>query len=170
MNLIDVSAVATLLFALGAGAGALVQRVMVPIVAPGLRTFAPSVRTRWLVALLATPSAFSILALLVPFGPCLRNLLLGLPDGCRGHGGPQFFFCLRTPMGNVPVAWALAAALLILATRRLTVGLGTVIRAERALAMLRSVGRWDGSRGAWLVPGALAMVAGFPRARVYLGE
>ena len=170
MNTVNLFAVLLVLFALGALIGSFALRVLEPVLVPRIRGFAPAVRVRWLNALMALPLASGVIGVAVAFGPCLHNLALGLADGCHDHGGPEFFFCLRTPTHDVPLAWLLAAALLLAVARRAWRASRSLVRTHRALALLKRVSRWDGARGLWVVPGRLAMVAGFPEADIFLGE
>lgn len=152
-----------------ASACVLLRAALGRIIGP-MRRFAPAARVRWALGLLAAPAGFGALAALVAFGPCLHTLVLGMPDACQSHGGPDFFFCLRMPMHNTPVAWAIGLVAGAWVTSRLVVGAQALVRTRSALDHLRRLGTFDAKRGFWLVPGDIAIVAGFPRAQVYVGE
>ncbi|MCL2725566.1 MAG: M56 family metallopeptidase [Polyangiaceae bacterium] len=170
MSTVSLWSVIVLLFAAGSMAGAIVVTSLETMLRRSLRSFAPAARVRWLTTLVAMPYATGLLAVVVAFGPCLHHLAFGLEDGCLAHGRPNFFFCLRTPMHDVPMAWAAAGLLLAFALGRAVASTVRLVRAHRACCMLRRVGRWDASRSVWLVPGSVAMVAGLPSPHIFLGE
>ena len=134
-----------------------------------IRRFHPSVRVWWLVATISFPSVGALLVALVGFGPCLRTLLIGSPDGCQSHGGPDFFFCLRRSMHDVPAAWLVAGAFAMFVGRRLVAVVRALLQTRVVLGQLRRLGRYDQERNAWLVPGRIAVVAGWPRSELYVG-
>ncbi len=167
MNLLSVVLVVAMA---GAAAACVLLRAALGRVVAPLRRVAPGPRVRWALALLAAPSGVGALGALVAFGPCLRTLLLGMSDACRSHGGPEFFFCLRMPMHDTPVAWAAGLVVVAWVVSRLAMGTHALVRTRSALGRLRRLGTFDAERGFWLVPGDIAIVAGFPRAQVYVGE
>ena len=167
MNLL---AVMVLLGACGALATSLLLELVHRPTLARLRRTAPAERLRWLLALIAAPAVSGVVAVLLAFGPCLHHLLLGLADGCRDHGGPEFFLCLRIPMHDLPSAWLMLSVIVAIAARRLTLGVLAGLRAGRMLRTLRQLGRYDHARDLWLVPGDLAVVSGWPASHIYVGE
>jgi Zn-dependent protease with chaperone function len=130
----------------------------------------PARRARWLQAALAAPVFGALGVVLFSFEPCLGTLLRGVPDSCQAHGRPTFALCLHMPERAHAGVYALAIlGLLPLSVRALRLGYGA-LRTRAALAMLRRLGRYDDAWGAWIVPGPLAAVGGWPRGVVYLGE
>lgn len=170
MSIVNVVAVVVLLGASGALAGSLVLRLLEPLLVPRMRQFVPEVRVRWLAALTSLPLCAGAIAVAISFGPCLQTFALGLPDACLTHAEPGFFFCLRTPMPNQPLAWLLASAVLLFPALRTLRTSVSFVRAQRAIRLLKQVSRWDAAQGVWVAPGAVAMVAGFPRAEIFVGE
>ena len=134
-----------------------------------LRGFHPRVRVWWLVATMSFPSVAALLVALVGFGPCLRTLVIGFSDDCQSHGGPDFFFCLRRSMHDVPAAWLIAGAFTTFVARRLIESVRAMLQTRVVLGHLRRLGRYDQERNAWLVPGRIAVVAGWPRSELYVG-
>lgn len=135
-----------------------------------LRRVAPTTRITWLTVLLALPAIVGLVTVLVAFGPCLHDLAARVPDGCRSHGRPDFYLCMRMGMRDVPVAWLVTGLLASILTVRLVRGMQAFARARRALEQLRKLGRFDERRGVWVVPGNLAVVSGFFRGDIYVGE
>ena len=105
MNLLCVMAALT---AMGVGVATVALWATIRPVLQRLRGFLPSVRVWWLFAIMSFPLLSALLLALVGFGPCLRTMLSGFPDECQSHGGPDFFFCLRRSMHDVPAAWLIA--------------------------------------------------------------
>lgn len=150
-------------------ASAVLHLVHRPVLA-WLRQTAPGVRIHWILVALGAPMATGLGTVLIAFGPCIHNLLLGLVDGCRDHGGPDVFLCLRLPMRDLPGAWAVAILVVTVMAHRLLRGTFVAISTQRALSTLRRLGSYDRARDIWLVPGDLAVVSGWPTSRVYVGE
>lgn len=167
MNLV---CVVVLLVLSGIGVASLALAAVRDSVLDRVRGYAPAARVRWLLALLALPSSAGVLAVVIGFGPCLGNLIAGLPDTCQSHGGPDFFFCLRMQMHDVPVAWMAAGAMAVLVGPRLVAGGRVIFRARAAVTQLERLGSYDAERDIWLVPGGFAIVSGWPRSRIYVGQ
>jgi beta-lactamase regulating signal transducer with metallopeptidase domain len=72
-------------------------------------------------------------------------------------------------MQDVPAAWLAAGALAAILGRRLFEHARASLRARAALGQLRGLGHYDHELQLWLVPGDLAIVAGWPRSEVYVG-
>ena len=166
MNLLCVIAT---LAATGMGLATLTLWATIDSTLHRVRGFQPSVRVWWLLGMMSFPSAVALLLALVGFGPCLRTLLIGFPDDCQSHGGPDFFFCLRRSMQAVPAAWLIAGAFATFVARRLVEGMRALLQTRRVLHQLRRLGRYDQDCNVWCVPGKLAVVAGWPRSDVYVG-
>ena len=137
---------------------------------PTIARLAPQRRTRWLLGALGAPLAGGALAVLLSFGPCIATILEALPDRCRLHAGPSFMLCLwMAERPNVAVLVAASVSLVPIFARAIRLARGAM-RTRAALATLRTLGRYDEALGAWVVPGPLAAVAGWPTGIVYLGE
>jgi hypothetical protein len=131
-----------------------------------VRALPPSDRARWLLGLLALPWAVGATIVALTLGHCVAPMVLGGVDDCV----PGLGLCVRegAPVGRGTIALA------VLVSLRPMYALWHAARgvraARRAARRLRSLGEPCDVHGGWRVPGALAVVLGFPKEELFVGE
>lgn len=135
---------------------------------PALRRIEPERRLTFLHALLAAPWLLGVYGLLLSVGPCLHQIVLGLPDGCDEHGG-EIELCLFHPSQ----ATFLGAVVSVLCALPLLVALGRIaagVRSSRQLLRRVLPLSRRNDEGILLTPGSGSFVAGWPTAEICVGR
>jgi len=148
--------------------------LLLPWALPRLGRLEPIGRARALAVGLVAPAIVGALALALSFGPCLQNLLQGLPDACGEHGGPHIYLCLLRPATPSFLAWFVAAALLARTAQVMVTfarGFRLTRRLARRLQRLTKISAHGQRRDGYVVvPGRASFTAGCPRSQIFIGE
>jgi Zn-dependent protease with chaperone function len=116
--------------------------------------------------MLAFPWLVGAGLVLVTLGHCVVPALFGAVDDCV----PGVGLCVRdgAPTGRATLLLSLLFSLR--PAHALWRALSGLLALRRAALRLQSLGQRNGPRDAWLVPGTVAAVLGFPKSELFIGE